>query len=40
MPDTTVKTSSPALIALAWLVVLIPATWGVYFTVLAAAKLF
>jgi hypothetical protein len=41
MPDTTaVKSSSPALIALAWLVVLIPASWGVYFTVLKAAALF
>jgi hypothetical protein len=33
------KTSSPV-IALAWIVVLIPAAWGVYFTVLNAMKLF
>jgi hypothetical protein len=40
MSDTTQKTSSPSLIALAWLVVLIPGAWGVYNTVLAASKLF
>jgi hypothetical protein len=40
MSDTNVKPSSGALIALAWLIVLIPAGWGVYNTVLAAAKLF
>jgi len=34
------KKSSPALIALAWLVVSIPAAWGVYNTVLNAMKLF
>ena len=33
-------TSSPALIALAWLVVSVPAAWGVYNTVLNAMKLF
>jgi len=40
MPDATVKSSSPAMIALAWLVVIIPAAWGVYYTVLGAANLF
>jgi hypothetical protein len=33
-------TSSPLTIALAWLVVVLPAAWGVYNTVLRAAKLF
>lgn len=32
--------SSPLSIALAWLVVLVPATWGVYLTALRAANLF
>lgn len=36
----TVKPSSPLSIALAWLVVLIPAGWGVYLTALRAANLF
>jgi hypothetical protein len=39
MSDTA-KSSSPAAIALAWLVVIIPAAWGVYNTALRAAKLF
>ncbi|WP_432756516.1 MFS transporter small subunit [Alloacidobacterium dinghuense] len=34
------KKSSPTLIALAWLLVCIPAAWGVYNTVLSAMKLF
>jgi hypothetical protein len=34
------KKSSPLSIALAWLVVLIPAGWGVYNTALKAANLF
>jgi hypothetical protein len=34
------KKSSPALIALTWLIVCIPAAWGVYNTVLNAMKLF
>jgi len=39
--DTTNASSiSPLHIALAWLVVLIPAGWGVYNTVLRAANLF
>ncbi len=33
-------TSSPISIALAWLAVILPAAWGVYNTVLRAAKLF
>ena len=39
MSDTT-KPSSAASIALAWLVVLIPAVWGIYLTALRAANLF
>jgi hypothetical protein len=35
--DTT--PSSPALIA-AWLVVVVPLAWGIYFTLLNAIKLF
>jgi hypothetical protein len=38
--DATAKPSSSVSIALAWLVVLIPAGWGVYLTVLRAANLF
>ena len=33
-------TTSPVSVALAWLVVALPAAWGVYNTVLRAAKLF
>jgi len=41
MPTTTeAKPSSAAAIALAWLVVIIPAAWGVYNTALRAANLF
>ncbi len=36
----TPKSSSPLAILLAWLVVVIPGTWGVYYTVLGAIKLF
>jgi hypothetical protein len=32
--------SSPVSIALAWLVVALPAAWGVYNTILRAANLF
>jgi hypothetical protein len=39
MPETA-KKGSPLTIALAWLVVLIPASWGVYNTALKAANLF
>jgi hypothetical protein len=38
MPET--RTTSPLLIATAWLIVSIPAAWGVYNTVLNAKKLF
>jgi hypothetical protein len=38
--SATVKPSSPLSIGLAWLVVIVPATWGVYYTVLGAANLF
>lgn len=34
------KPSSPLTIALAWLIVLTPAAWGVYLTALRAANLF
>jgi hypothetical protein len=34
------KKSSPALVLLAWVIVGIPAAWGIYFTVLNATKLF
>ncbi len=35
-----VKRSSPALIALAWVLVGLPLSWGVYKSALNAAKLF
>ncbi len=35
-----VTVSSPLSIALAWAVVVLPAAWGVYNTMLRAAKLF
>lgn len=34
------KKTSPAMVLLAWVVVSIPAVWGVYNTVLNAMKLF
>jgi hypothetical protein len=41
MQETTQgKPSSPLTIAIAWLIVVIPASWGVYNTALGAAKLF
>jgi hypothetical protein len=40
MADTTVKKSSPVLIAVAWLIVLIPTGWGLTFTVQNALKIF
>jgi hypothetical protein len=44
MPDSispnSVKSSSPLTVALAWLVVLVPAAWGVYLTGMRAANLF
>jgi hypothetical protein len=40
MPDSPVKSSSALTIAISWLVVIIPASWGIYNTALGAAKLF
>jgi hypothetical protein len=40
MSETETKTTSPLLIAAAWLIVGIPAAWGVYNTALNAKKLF
>lgn len=40
MTDSNAKPSSAASIALAWLVVLIPAAWGVFLTAQRAANLF
>jgi hypothetical protein len=39
MAEDTSK-SSPAMIALAWLVVSVPLAWGIYNTLLNAVKLF
>ncbi len=38
--SAAVKPSSALSIGLAWLVVIVPATWGIYYTVLGAANLF
>ena len=40
MADTTVKKSSPILIALAWAIVILPTAWGFNFTLQNAMKLF
>ncbi len=40
MMESVQKSSSPLTVALAWLVVVLPAAWGVYNTVLRAANLF
>jgi hypothetical protein len=40
MADAAVKKSSPGLIAVAWLIVLIPMAWGLTFTVQNALKIF
>jgi hypothetical protein len=40
MPSDTRKPSSPATIALTWLIVLVPAAWGLYLTAMRAANLF
>lgn len=37
---TTVRKSSPLLIAFAWLIVLVPTAWGLNYTVRNAMKLF
>lgn len=36
----SVKKSSPALVAAAWIVVVVPAVWGLTFTVQNAFKIF
>ncbi len=40
MADTSIKKSSPLLIAVAWIVVLAPTTWGLTYTVQNALKIF
>jgi hypothetical protein len=40
MAEETVKKSSPALIAVAWLIVVVPAGWGLTYTVQNALKIF
>ena len=40
MTDNNAKTGSPLTISLSWLVVIIPAAWGIYNTALRAANLF
>jgi len=40
MTATQENHTSPALITLAWIIVLIPTAWGVYNTILNAMKLF
>ncbi len=39
-PDETAKPTSPLLIAAAWLVVILPAGWGLRYTVQNALKIF
>ncbi|HEX4577541.1 MAG TPA: hypothetical protein VH117_09330 [Edaphobacter sp.] len=38
--SSTVKKSSPLLVALAWLIVIVPTAWGLKYTVQNAMKLF
>ena len=40
MSDQPVRTSSPLLIAVAWLVVIVPAGWGLTYTAQNALKIF
>jgi hypothetical protein len=40
MTQENAKKSSPALIALAWLIVIAPTAWGLTFTVQNALKIF
>ena len=40
MANTTVRKSTPAWIAVSWLVVLVPALWGFTFTAQSALKIF
>ena len=40
MAESTAKKSSPLLIAVAWLIVIIPTAWGLNYTVQNAMKIF
>ena len=40
MADTTVHKSSPLLIAVAWVIVVVPTAWGLTYTVQSALKIF
>lgn len=40
MAETTAKKSSPILIAIAWIIVIIPTAWGFRYTLQNAMKLF
>jgi hypothetical protein len=40
MADTTVHKSLPILIAVAWLIVVVPTAWGLTYTVQSALKIF
>ena len=40
MAEITVKKSSPILIAVAWIIVIIPTAWGFRYTLQNAMKLF
>ncbi|MBB5327746.1 MFS transporter small subunit [Tunturiibacter gelidiferens] len=40
MADSSIKKSSPLLIAAAWIIVIIPTAWGLEYTVKNALKIF
>jgi hypothetical protein len=40
MADSSIKKSSPLLIAAAWIIVIIPTAWGLDYTVKNALKIF
>jgi hypothetical protein len=40
MADMSTKKSSPLLIAVAWIIVIVPTTWGLTYTVQNALKIF
>jgi hypothetical protein len=40
MTDSSIKKSSPLLIAAAWIIVIIPTAWGLNYTVKNALKIF
>ena len=40
MADSSIKKSSPLLIATAWIIVIIPTAWGLEYTVKNALKIF